>query len=378
MPVRLNPSFAHEKIGPIYIHPDKPSIMLHKLRNQSAPRTLKLCGILPLLLLASCKESETSDRASGSRSYYEGTWEAEGPLPVGYNHGNYRIRIEADESGDCRATVVHQTNKTAISEDLTDTIDLAGKWELSEEGMTADLKVRSWVTTGPGGYRREREFDDFTTAYGFRRSGDLLVMANGIGHHGTFKVGTTEDARDGMKMIVEGRGHQLHGPRFSKVEDPAPMPAGSLRREAGEAPPEPPGPATAEATDGIPPGAAPVGEWSTKERTPVVLLSFRESGEATGSFLGPWTTIHLEGTWQTLTEGRWIGHVVFSGKVTHWVKDQVTDVTPADQTFEFMFAPGESKLTYVRGGSLKDRNGESFHPAGIHGNEDPVLYREDK
>lgn len=119
----------------------------------------------------------------------------------------------------------------------------------------------------------------------------------------------------------------------------------------------------------------PVGEWTTKGRSPGFSLCLWESGAARGEVGDKGLAINLEGNWLVIKDGRWKGYVMFSGKVDYWAINQ-QNLTPKDEKFEFLLGLDGDRLTYVKGGVLTDKNGGKFYPSGEQANNDPVLTRQ--
>lgn len=119
----------------------------------------------------------------------------------------------------------------------------------------------------------------------------------------------------------------------------------------------------------------PVGQWTTKARSPEFSLCLWESGDARGEFDGKDLAIYLDGKWHVIKEGKWKGYVIFSGRVEYWGIGRKA-VTPKDEKFEFLLSLADNELNYIKGGLLTDKNGGKFYPSGIQANDDPILHKQ--
>ena len=349
-------------------YPLIPEMNTNQNRKTKSAVSIKssVCSVVflsQILLTTSCDEKpdlrtgEKDTAAEGSR--FVGIWEASGPDIF----GAYRIRMAISDSGECEAEFVFQEKDSNLSMKQTDTVNLVGKWESRDGKLTTTFKVVNWVNFNPRGTTQERDVEDFSFSYNWKLNGKRLVMDTGHSS-ARFKLGTSKEARAGDKMVFEGKGYQVDFTEFEKVGDGPLANGAENQREDFESS----GGKGSVKLD-------PVGEWTTKGRSPKFYLCFWESGEAGGEFEDDGNSIYLDGRWQRVEEGRWMGYVTFSGRVDHWGVDS-DNMTPKDEKFEFMFELTKSSLTYVRGGILKNRNGGEFHPSGVDGNEDPVLYRQ--
>lgn len=172
--------------------------------------------LMACALFASCKYHE---KTSGLVKEHTGTWLAEGPLLIGgYKHGRYGIQMNLLENGSCQMDVRIDTNKTSLSEKLTNLIRLEGKWSVVDGKVQTDVKAKSWIVTDHASYQKEEKLDDFVSTYVFRSANG--VLAHGKSFDDRMDLRTTEDA--GMKMMSEGLQIMLDCPKFGKLNTQAP------------------------------------------------------------------------------------------------------------------------------------------------------------
>jgi hypothetical protein len=167
-------------------------------------------------LFSSCKDHE---KTSGLGKEHTGTWLAKGPLLMGgYQHGKYGIQMNLLENGSCQMDVRIDTNKTNLSEKLTNLIKLEGKWSVVDGKVQTVVNAKSWIVTDHASYRKEEKLDDFASTYVFRSANG--VLAHGKSFDDSMDLKTTEDA--GMRLMSKGRQIMLDCPKFSKFNTQAP------------------------------------------------------------------------------------------------------------------------------------------------------------
>ena len=197
------------------------AISTKSLQLSKSEKTQNLCvKILScctlLVLFPSCGDQSKKDTVQTTevRQEYVGSWICNGMHPLGNRYGKYTIQLDLAQDGSCKMKAQNDSNKSAMSDEMSDIILLEGKWNGKENNIEVDLKVTNWIVTMED-YRKEESFDDFVTRYTFKFDNGRLIPRDKYSSRNV-NIGTTEEARDVKNAMYKGKVIILVNAAFDK------------------------------------------------------------------------------------------------------------------------------------------------------------------